>query len=239
MGLFSRAFVYGFHIHCRLEGCRDVLVRCDAMQGFKDVVQAGSLVLGRFLAVLWAVGGFPGIPAAVPQSTGGHTRVIRPTIHFVRFTMVLLSNILFSSVFWWCLCFFVLRGSYWAFCAFAFLAANWLLWLWVFHRLRAPNSGNHIVRWIGNRLNKGTALQFFVQEIEAAFGDQRENSPTNGASVLGVATGSAVMALIYGPGISFLFSNRGKPETLESSDVQAMGSTDGEELQCRRYFFLD
>ena len=134
--------------------------------------------------------------------------------------MVLLSNILFSSVFWWCLLFFAFRESYWAFCAFAFLAGNWLLWLWVFHRLRVSNSGNPIVQWIGNRLNKGTALQFFVQEIQAAFGDQRENSPTNGASALGVATGSAVMALIYGPGISFLFSNRDKPGALESADSQ-------------------
>ena len=71
MGLFSRAFVYGFHIHCRLEGRRDVLVRCDAMQGFKDVVQTGSLVLGRFLAVLWAMGSFPGIPAAVSPEYDG------------------------------------------------------------------------------------------------------------------------------------------------------------------------
>ena len=151
-----------------------------------------------------------------PQSTGDQTRVIRPAVHFVRFTMVLLSNILFSSVFWWCLLFFAFRESYWAFCAFAFLAGNWLLWLWVFHRLRVSNSGNPIVQWIGNRLNKGTALQFFVQEIQAAFGGQRENSPTNSASVLGVATGSAVMALIYGPGISFLFSNHGKSPSVHS-----------------------
>ncbi len=151
-----------------------------------------------------------------PQSTGGHTRVARPAVHFVRFTTVLLSNILFSSVIWWCLWFFVLRESYWAFSALAFLAANWLFWLWVFHGLRVPNSRNSIVQWIGDRLNKGTALQFFVEEIQAAFGSQRENSPTNGASVLGVATGSAVMALIYGPGISFLFSNHGKPGALES-----------------------
>ncbi len=151
-----------------------------------------------------------------PQSTMDQTRVIRPAVHFVRFTTVLLSNILFSTVFWWYLWFFAVRESYWAFCALAFLAANWLLWLWVFHRLRIPNSGNRIVQWIGKRLNKGTALQFFVQEIQAAFGNQRENSPTNGASVLGVATGSAVMALIYGPGISFLFSNHGKPGALES-----------------------
>lgn len=151
-----------------------------------------------------------------PQSTMDQTRVSRPVVHFVRFTTVLLSNILFSSVFWWCLCFFALRGSYSAFGPFAFLAANWLLWLWVFHRLRVPNSGNPIVQWIGNRLNKGTALQFFVQEIQAAFGDQRENSPTNGASVLSVATGSAVMALIYGPGISFLFSNHGESPVVRS-----------------------
>ncbi len=70
-GLFYRAFVYGFHIHCRLEAYYSAIVQSGAMQGLRYVVQAGSFVFGRFLAVLWAMGGFPGIPAAVSPKYDG------------------------------------------------------------------------------------------------------------------------------------------------------------------------
>ncbi len=155
-----------------------------------------------------------------PHGTANRRTVARPAVLSLIIPTVLLSFILLLGMLSWFI--YAAWGPvfYWTSFAFALVAVNWVVWLWIFAKLHAPGTGNSFVRWIENQLSQGNILKFLVTELQTAFAGRREISRANGIAVIPVAAGVVVMVFVYGPGISFLFANRGKPGTLESADSQ-------------------
>lgn len=142
-----------------------------------------------------------------PPGTTGRQEVVPPSMRFVILEWFLLLSILCTAFARWYVWSIFLLGYNWSLAVFGCVGANWLFWLWIFHGLHNHTTGNGAVRWIDSQLSKGNVLKLIVMEIHGAFIGQEEDPPPKGLTSFALATGAALMSFVFGPGVSFLFTD--------------------------------